>query len=1133
MFEEVGEIAKKVGKGLAKNPVVWKAALISIIIVVLFAMVVSLFDFELDSMASAGSAQAAKAIKDGTRFENGEIVIDEDLYDKIRELLREFGLEPNDYYLGEDYNYLEKLVMATIVTNYVDTSIRDTSSGGGSPYTAGEVIGMSESEIWIAATNGVLNGKPADKIPSNAAAILAAVQSNLITITVPVRVWANPNDRNNQETIETTMTRSVNKAVAPVFESFFTDIFNETYLVIDLNNTGSWRGVDGALGYRSMHSYGAAFDINYATTYQGKRTNGYWQWADSRPAYSKQEWEAITDYHAKYETIYKDSPVAEIAKKYNITWGGNWNNFDTMHFSAFGEGGGTPVDTGGAYSATAPSGMVGAVKVYRRGSDGSSPRRLIYKDVAGFEAMFNAGDSQNIINYFTIDSNMNIVVAKYNKTTTTENNGTPVVEYRLEKVTLPYMNKISQYAMPFEFLCILLIRTNNPDYVAAVADLAIRQTSIDFTIMDSQYVNRTETEHSYWIETTVIRDGVDVSPNPRDIQYKSHKTVIEEINNITAEITHVKTWIYTRDVEYELKASQTEELVGSMTIAAPTNPPDPDNPGNPDYADPPPEVTTRTETEPIYEVLDDGTVVKTGDRTIYITTTKRTHDIKDEIEEYVKRATWSAKGPADEKIEPDLFLGLWSNETGEYIEGAKWVKLSDGGKIVEYYVPHLSRNNAPETTIRAEVDMFFYQLTLTEATQSYENLMRYILYVYTGIDYGVTEEDMNALLFLFSPRGFSGVRGGNISLTTPLLSREDFIKALQDYSPRATNKASYDANFMNRAGDIYDWGLKYTINPELVITMALKESGFKVSGNNQNYWGWGTPNGKGLFYIATFEEGVQKLAGTFETYNPGGRLASMIEERAALRQAEDCNPNGYGPPGTLKGMLSVYSDLCGSNKKHREGNWGDGGNIYLKIIYGSEFQAKCGTPHPIGVAEYTEQERADYTAYLYEKQLEYWNMIFGAYGTLGGMSGELLEVADQCHEHMEKNNYTYSLSTSQLPSSWEATWTAPYTCCATFVSWVLYEAGYTNQGNYPIHSASGLSNWCGGQGWQKITSYSELEPGDVVFMTSNSSKGGIGHTQLYAGNGQWFNAGSTDAIRRASPYTSDASGRFLHAYRPK
>ena len=69
----------------------------------------------------------------------------------------------------------------------------------------------------------------------------------------------------------------------------------------------------------------------------------------------------------------------------------------------------------------------------------------------------------------------------------------------------------------------------------------------------------------------------------------------------------------------------------------------------------------------------------------------------------------------------------------------------------------------------------------------------------------------------------------------------------------------------------------------------------------------------------------------------------------------------------------------------------------------------------------------------------------------------------------------------------------------------------------------------------EIESFEDLEPGDIVFMTSEDVPDGIGHTQIYAGNNTWYNAGSTTAIQRASPYTSGANytmPRFVTAMRP-
>ena len=54
------------------------------------------------------------------------------------------------------------------------------------------------------------------------------------------------------------------------------------------------------------------------------------------------------------------------------------------------------------------------------------------------------------------------------------------------------------------------------------------------------------------------------------------------------------------------------------------------------------------------------------------------------------------------------------------------------------------------------------------------------------------------------------------------------------------------------------------------------------------------------------------------------------------------------------------------------------------------------------------------------------------------------------------------------------------------------------------------------QKWESVKSVDDLQPRNVVFMfkagTSKSS-GNIQYVQIYAGNGQWYNAGSTWAIQ--------------------
>ena len=89
-----------------------------------------------------------------------------------------------------------------------------------------------------------------------------------------------------------------------------------------------------------------------------------------------------------------------------------------------------------------------------------------------------------------------------------------------------------------------------------------------------------------------------------------------------------------------------------------------------------------------------------------------------------------------------------------------------------------------------------------------------------------------------------------------------------------------------------------------------------------------------------------------------------------------------------------------------------------------------------------------------------------------------------------------------------------------------------NSFNY--NSSNGLYNFLLDNGWQSINSYSELQAGDIVFMDTDGGSRDITHVQIYAGDGLWYNAGATEAIQRASPYSQGdlAEPRFMVALRP-
>lgn len=133
-----------------------------------------------------------------------------------------------------------------------------------------------------------------------------------------------------------------------------------------------------------------------------------------------------------------------------------------------------------------------------------------------------------------------------------------------------------------------------------------------------------------------------------------------------------------------------------------------------------------------------------------------------------------------------------------------------------------------------------------------------------------------------------------------------------------------------------------------------------------------------------------------------------------------------------------------------------------------------------------------------------------------GDAAGILASAEKIHKYMEDNNYTYSLDTSRLASTFEASKQYKVSCCATYVSWVLRDAGLIDTCVHHCGTESGIGPVLRATGKFKeldITSLSQLQPGDVMWYPNQ-------HTEIYAGNGTIYNAGSTDAIQRANPYSS-------------
>lgn len=185
------------------------------------------------------------------------------------------------------------------------------------------IANTDEAEIWRELTGGVLTGRPDSYLPSNAAEIESAVEAQIESIEVPVRKWA---DGSSMQKVETTQSIQVNGYLKQFWLEFFQNVYDNdpNFVIQDL---GCFRidSINGSsnIGYKSAHTYGAAVDINPSENPYGDKS-----------APTKEEWDQLEENHIKYQTIYVDSPIVQVARQFTLKWGGDFKGTkDLMHFS--------------------------------------------------------------------------------------------------------------------------------------------------------------------------------------------------------------------------------------------------------------------------------------------------------------------------------------------------------------------------------------------------------------------------------------------------------------------------------------------------------------------------------------------------------------------------------------------------------------------------------------------------------------------------------------------------------------------------------------------------------------------------------------------------------------------------------
>lgn len=349
-----------------------------------------------------------------------------------------------------------------------------------------------------------------------------------------------------------------------------------------------------------------------------------------------------------------------------------------------------------------------------------------------------------------------------------------------------------------------------------------------------------------------------------------------------------------------------------------------------------------------------------------------------------------------EETTTEIKLKMWQEESTEEIEN--WDNIKDSIKVDENCFLQLYDEFTEERyKLTTDAQAFFEMLEENSKTVVMVDIIKYMMYLYDGTDYGVTSIDLN----LYKPREFNSFGSGISPLGCPL-TREEFINLAE----------SYNCKLSPWAADFYDVCMKdeYNVNPCLAFAWACIETGYGSSVPNNNLFGMAIYNGQnsGTSY-ASYAESIEDFCKWVINVSTDGTTANV----AAYNQGQDyagVNSKFKGTPAQNIYVLfcrymylgdthisdeTSFSSPAGKDYYISHGsNWGSGGRIYLYYmyerggLYTNEYATRCG--HKNGTDPTTTQEKADYVEYSVNQRINIAKTIFGDNCFFGGAGGEFI-----------------------------------------------------------------------------------------------------------------------------------------------
>ncbi len=642
------------------------------------------------------------------------------------------------------------------------------------------------------------------------------------------------------------------------------------------------------------------------------------------------------------------------------------------------------------------------------------------------------------------DSNYVAVVATWKQIDTDVVTNDPTVtpvddtDYIMTTTDVNYEVMVEPYTMPFDFLWAFLVCGDGKGFVMDLADL-VYDSTIEITVHDNLTINTDIDEWTYSLRTKAEVGNATITANcggetatgtvaahthdpwGEDQNYVTTKTVVTQTNTVNVALTRADVWIVDYQNEFTYSTPTETKTPGEVTV------PDTEYQsvgivfGSSFTCDEIEAEKNRLAQSVRQSYTSSHTSTNTNGAATTVTPPSVSYNVRVSVELFTKYI--NIKDTTTDIV-----------KTTKYVPGTPSLKektdpdSEEPNFVTIFNDPDYERNSS---SIRSVADWLFEILEINDSTSDMVDLVKYLLYKASGVDYGVTEFDFS----IFYPGSLNSVSANDYIVHIDMSPQEIVIDDVETLKTAfAGSGGAGSENLVAYAEDFLRLQEEYRVNAVFAAAVTTAECGvgtnLQIGGNN--WFSIRNPNGGWMQYsspaesIEAFCNQIARLDYYFTDGNYTVRSIGMI-------YCEDAD----APGGWIENVLMYMTNMFNAAG-----------------IDVSSFNA----------------------------------------------NGDFVEVAKQCHDYVRTNGFVYG-NGNTIPIAGNGT---SYIDCSAYVTWVLYEYGYTDLAG-PQQSTRTLLGLAQRKGWT-VKSGSEAVAGDIM-LNPNS------HTSIYAGNGQFYDCGSTSLIQ--------------------